>query len=57
MHFSIQHFISLMYCNIFHEIAFKFAIGCIVSDFFFNLHPENYFNENSRVMCNKMLMS
>ena len=40
MHFSVQHFISLMYCNIFHMIAFKFAIGCIVSEFFSNLHPE-----------------
>ena len=57
MHFSVQHFISLMYCNIFHVIAIKFAIGCIVSEFFSNLQPENYFNENSCVTCNKKLMS
>ena len=57
VHFSVQHFISLMYCNIFHGIAIKFAIGCTVSEFFSNLHPENYFNENSRVTCNKKPMS
>ena len=58
VHFSVLHFISLMYCNISMGLLLNLLLVVFsVSEFFSNLHPENYFNENSRVTCNKKLMS